>query len=168
MTWRHRIGIHAVLIPTFCLTISAQIQVVDDGSSATSPDTPESGLPKTLRHKGDCQHFGLYNRSLKAIANNNNSSFASFRNLWDSQNIQAGTQPQFTDLWLRSVNPVWQSGKLTSNPFTLTLLFLSPCLTWGVIFFLKKKKFLVYKMQKSSSVASILFFLYNFSDPCEH
>lgn len=63
--------------------------------------------------------FGLYNHSLKEIANNNNSSFASFRNFWDSQNIQAGTQPQFTALWLRSVNPIWQSGKLTSNPFRL-------------------------------------------------
>ncbi|XP_075890184.1 dynactin subunit 1-like isoform X3 [Nelusetta ayraudi] len=29
----------------------SQIQVVDDGSSATSPDTPESSLPRTLRHK---------------------------------------------------------------------------------------------------------------------
>lgn len=31
----------------------AQIQVVDDGSSATSPDTPESSLPRTLRQKGE-------------------------------------------------------------------------------------------------------------------
>ncbi|XP_073330707.1 dynactin subunit 1-like isoform X4 [Pagrus major] len=29
----------------------SQLQVVDDGSSATSPDTPESGPAKTLRHK---------------------------------------------------------------------------------------------------------------------
>ncbi|XP_068611754.1 dynactin subunit 1-like [Brachionichthys hirsutus] len=29
----------------------SQIQVVDDGSSATSPDTPESGLAKTLRQR---------------------------------------------------------------------------------------------------------------------
>lgn len=37
----------------FSSSPSAQIQVVDDGSSATSPDTPESSLPRTLRQKGE-------------------------------------------------------------------------------------------------------------------
>uniref|UniRef100_H3CNJ1 Dynactin subunit 1 n=1 Tax=Tetraodon nigroviridis TaxID=99883 RepID=H3CNJ1_TETNG len=32
----------------------SQIQVVDDGSAATSPDIPESGLAKTLKQKGEC------------------------------------------------------------------------------------------------------------------
>uniref|UniRef100_A0A669CYY8 Dynactin subunit 1 n=1 Tax=Oreochromis niloticus TaxID=8128 RepID=A0A669CYY8_ORENI len=31
----------------------SQIQVVEDGSSATSPDTPESGTTKTLKQKGE-------------------------------------------------------------------------------------------------------------------
>uniref|UniRef100_A0A3P9B7B7 Dynactin subunit 1 n=1 Tax=Maylandia zebra TaxID=106582 RepID=A0A3P9B7B7_9CICH len=31
----------------------SQIQVVEDGSSATSPDTPESGTAKTLKQKGE-------------------------------------------------------------------------------------------------------------------
>uniref|UniRef100_A0A3B4EVD7 Dynactin subunit 1 n=1 Tax=Pundamilia nyererei TaxID=303518 RepID=A0A3B4EVD7_9CICH len=31
----------------------SQIQVVEDGSSATSPDTPESGIAKTLKQKGE-------------------------------------------------------------------------------------------------------------------
>lgn len=41
------------IILMFSLSPSAKIQVVDDGSSATSPDTPESSLPRTLRQKGE-------------------------------------------------------------------------------------------------------------------
>lgn len=36
---------------------SAQIQVVDDSSSTSSPDIPETGLAKTLRHKGEYGAF---------------------------------------------------------------------------------------------------------------
>lgn len=48
-------------VSSLCHTLpwcfSAQIQVVDDGSSATSPDIPETGLAKTLRYKGECEAF---------------------------------------------------------------------------------------------------------------
>uniref|UniRef100_A0A8D0A4Q0 Dynactin subunit 1 n=1 Tax=Sander lucioperca TaxID=283035 RepID=A0A8D0A4Q0_SANLU len=33
----------------------SQLHVVEDGSSATSPDTPESGIAKIPRQKGECQ-----------------------------------------------------------------------------------------------------------------
>lgn len=47
---------HAVMnTPFLFLHPSAQIQVVDEGSSATSPDTPESGLAKILKQKGECR-----------------------------------------------------------------------------------------------------------------
>lgn len=42
---------NVVLITHFCSIV--QIQVVEDGSSATSPDTPESGIAKTLKQKGE-------------------------------------------------------------------------------------------------------------------
>uniref|UniRef100_A0A669D6W5 Dynactin subunit 1 n=1 Tax=Oreochromis niloticus TaxID=8128 RepID=A0A669D6W5_ORENI len=40
----------------------SQIQVVEDGSSATSPDTPESGTTKTLKQKGErvCNKLFIY------------------------------------------------------------------------------------------------------------
>uniref|UniRef100_A0A673CSK4 Dynactin subunit 1 n=1 Tax=Sphaeramia orbicularis TaxID=375764 RepID=A0A673CSK4_9TELE len=37
----------------------SQIQVVEDGSSATSPDTPESGSAKIPRQKGECCVFAF-------------------------------------------------------------------------------------------------------------
>lgn len=79
---------------------SAQIQVVDDGSSATSPDTPESGLARILRQKGECEPQLCFKficfkqcKSKLIITMDNNSSFVSFRHPWDSQNNQAGRQP---------------------------------------------------------------------------
>ncbi|KAI3376552.1 hypothetical protein L3Q82_017003, partial [Scortum barcoo] len=52
----------------------SQIQVVDDGSSATSPDTPESGIAKMLRQKGKCEQQLLesYTFETQPIKVNNN------------------------------------------------------------------------------------------------
>lgn len=64
---------HAVMnTPFLYRRPCAQIQVVDEGSSATSPDTPESGLAKILKQKGEGRpqmclksiHFKQRNRKL--------------------------------------------------------------------------------------------------------
>lgn len=79
--------------------ISVQLQVVDDGSSATSPES-ESGPAKSLRHKGEfepqlCMIYMLLkqtNAKIIIITLDNDSSFVSLRHSRDSQNNQAGRQ----------------------------------------------------------------------------
>uniref|UniRef100_A0A8D0DAM1 Dynactin subunit 1 n=1 Tax=Sander lucioperca TaxID=283035 RepID=A0A8D0DAM1_SANLU len=59
----------------------SQLHVVEDGSSATSPDTPESGIAKIPRQKGECQpqlclkFIRLYLKYLQVNNNNNSSRF---------------------------------------------------------------------------------------------
>uniref|UniRef100_A0A671VN71 Dynactin subunit 1 n=1 Tax=Sparus aurata TaxID=8175 RepID=A0A671VN71_SPAAU len=78
----------------------SQLQVVDDGSSATSPES-ESGPAKSLRYKGEfepqlCMIYMLLkqtNAKIIIITLDNDSSFVSLRHSRDSQNNQAGRQP---------------------------------------------------------------------------
>lgn len=94
------LGLGAWLSITAFACFSVQLQVVDDGSSATSPES-ESGPAKSLRYKGEfepqlCMIYMLLkqtNAKIIIITLDNDSSFVSLRHSRDSQNNQAGRQP---------------------------------------------------------------------------